>query len=216
MIQALRALGRKLALLVARAVVREVRDGPLMQELRLDVLAGEDRQRVERWQQYGITSVPLAGAEALVIHVGGNRDHPAAVAVDDRRHRPTGLQPGEVVLYTDEGTRVSLLRGGRVRVEAGTAEATIESGTVQAKDGAGSEVLLSPAVCRLQHVAGGAIELLPGVSMMRDALGSLVTLAPGVASMALLNGAAVTLSPKRCDIVAEDGAFVNGQQVETA
>lgn len=104
-------LRTRLANLLARAVVQLVDDAPKMQVLQLGVLTDETRSGVERIQQYGLTSVPLEGAEALVVFLGGRRDHGIAVAVDDRRHRMKDLAPGEVALYTDEGAAVHLKRG---------------------------------------------------------------------------------------------------------
>ena len=50
---------------------------------------------------YGITSHPLKGADALVLAVGGIRQHPI-VLIDDRRYRVRELEEGEVCIYTDE------------------------------------------------------------------------------------------------------------------
>lgn len=109
--QMLRPLETRLSNMVARAVVSLVNDGLKMQGLQLQVLDGETRGNVERFQSYGLTSVPLEGAEAVVLFVGGRRDHGLAVAVDDRRHRPRNLAAGEVMLYTDEGAQLHLKRG---------------------------------------------------------------------------------------------------------
>jgi len=42
------------------------------------------------------------------------------VAVDDRRHRPTGGQPGESGLYSDEGDEIRLARGNVIIVRSDT------------------------------------------------------------------------------------------------
>ncbi|MGE4292397.1 MAG: phage baseplate assembly protein V [Desulfovibrio sp.] len=112
---------RRVMLMVGRAVVRAVADTPAMQELQVELLAGELRERVERFQQYGFSSHPHPGAEAACVFVGGNRDHGLILAVDDRRYRIKGLAQGEVAIYTDEdqsegGHRLVLRRGGVVDV----------------------------------------------------------------------------------------------------
>jgi len=72
-------------------------------------LAGE-KVSGELFQHYGFSSAPLAGAEYLVIPVGGNSKHAVVVASEDVRYRIT-LQDGEVSLYTDEGDYVHMKRG---------------------------------------------------------------------------------------------------------
>lgn len=116
----LRPLRTRVANMAARAIVRLVNDGAKLQAVQLGVLADETREGCERFQEYGFTSVPLPGAEAVVLFVGGRRDHGLVVAVDDRRHRKIGLQPGESAIYTDEGDYVILKRGRIVEVKAGT------------------------------------------------------------------------------------------------
>ena len=67
-----------------------------------------------------MTSVPLAGATAVLVAVAGSRDHLMAVAVDDPATRPQGLQPGEVCIYTDEGDRIHMKRGRVVEITTNT------------------------------------------------------------------------------------------------
>ncbi len=113
---------RRIMLCIGRGVVRQVDDAPDLQRVQVSLLAEEDRDQVERIQSYGLTSVPVPGAEAVVVSVAGNRDHPVAVAVDDRRFRPRGLQPGEVCLYARWGQRITLLADGALRIEAASIE----------------------------------------------------------------------------------------------
>ncbi len=111
---------RRITGLVSRAVVSLVNDSLKLQGVQLQVLADETLDGVERFQEYGFTSVPLAGAEAILMCVGGNRDHPLIVAIDDRRYRKKDMQPGEVALYTDEGDVIHFKRGRTIEITAGT------------------------------------------------------------------------------------------------
>lgn len=115
----LRPLRNALANMVARAVVQLVNDAGGIQIMQLSVLEGETREGVERFQEYGFTSAPRAGAEAVVLFVGGRRDHGLVVAVDDRRYRVKGLADGEVALYNDAGARVHLKADGTIEAGAG-------------------------------------------------------------------------------------------------
>ena len=69
----------------------------------------------ERIQSYGFTSHPLPGADALVLAVGGMRQHPV-VLVDDRRHRMKGLAEGEVGIYSSHGQTIILKANGDIDV----------------------------------------------------------------------------------------------------
>lgn len=113
-------LARRIRLIVGRAVVGLVNDSLKMQGLQVSLLAGEVRDNVERFQEYGFTSHPLPGAEAVVVFAGGNRDHGLVIAVDDRRYRLKSLQQGEVAIYSDEGDTVILKRGKVVEVNTDT------------------------------------------------------------------------------------------------
>ena len=106
----LQPIQRKLSQVVSRAVVRVVKDSLKMQELQLTVMADETLDGVERFQDYGLTSHPHPGAEAITLSVGGHRSHSVAIAVDDRRYRLKSLAKGEVALYDDLGNVVKLGR----------------------------------------------------------------------------------------------------------
>jgi len=139
-------LAARIRLMLARGIVRLVTDGTKAQELQVSLLAHELRDKLERFQNYGLTSVPLPpsangeGAEALVGFLGGDRSHGIVIAVEDRRYRVKGLAGGEVCLYDDQGSRVHLKRGGAILVSALTV--TVDAVTAITLDGGGSTIEL--------------------------------------------------------------------------
>jgi len=157
--------------MVARAIVRLVDDARQAQEVQIELLADESQDAVERFQNYGLTSVPHAGAEALVVFAGGLRSHGVVLAIEDRRYRLTGLQDGEVALFDDLGNVIKLGRDAiavtavakltvdapAIEVTCDTAEVTADSVTITADavDLGGSG---GAAVARVgDDVAGGKI-----------------------------------------------------------
>lgn len=119
---------RRIAMMAARAVVRLVNDTEGRQRLQVEILKGELRDGVERVQDYGFTSHPLPGCDAVILCGGGAREQSIAVVVDDRRYR-LKLQPGEVAMYDDLGNAVKLLRD-KVHIVA-TQEVHVEAPTVR-------------------------------------------------------------------------------------
>ncbi len=107
---------RMARMMVGRAVINLINDGLKMQELQVTLLADEVRADVERFQEYGLTSHPVPGAEAVMVSVGGNRDHGIVIAVDDRRYRLKSLTQGEVALYDDQGQAIHLKRNKVIHI----------------------------------------------------------------------------------------------------
>lgn len=119
MSDALRSLANRVRLTVGRGVIDHVGDGAKVQTMQVRFLAGEVRADMERFQQYGFTSVPLAGQEVIALFSGGDRSNGVVVAVGDRSYRMKGLKDGEVALYDDLGQSVHLTRDGIVIKGAG-------------------------------------------------------------------------------------------------
>ncbi|MEK7784587.1 MAG: phage baseplate assembly protein V [Chloroflexota bacterium] len=110
---------RRVRLMISRGVLALVNDALKMQSVQVQLLSGETRE-MERFQNYGFSSVPHKGAEAVAAFVGGSRDHGIVIVIDDRRYRLTGLQAGEVAIYTDEGDKIVFQRGRVIEITAGT------------------------------------------------------------------------------------------------
>lgn len=113
--------------MISRAVIGLVNDAAKLQALQVTLLAGQTPDDVERFQSYGLTSVPHPGAEGIALAIGGSTGHTVVIAVDDRRYRIKGLANGEVALYDDIGHRVHLTRAGVVIDAAGNALAIINA-----------------------------------------------------------------------------------------
>ncbi|EAC0348006.1 phage baseplate assembly protein V [Salmonella enterica subsp. enterica] len=113
----LNAIARRLRLMVDRAIVRMVSDSQERQNLQIQTLADATDDDVERFQDYGFTSVPPEGSEAIVLAVGGRRDGLVALAVEDKRCRPKGLSPGDVRLYHRDGkSHITLKENGVIEI----------------------------------------------------------------------------------------------------
>ncbi|HHF5251804.1 TPA: phage baseplate assembly protein V [Haemophilus influenzae] len=104
-------LKRGLKSLISRAVVSIVTDSFSRQNLQVRLQADEVVDDVERFQNYGHSSVPMGG-EAIVLSVGGKRSHLVAIVVEDKGVRPTALKPGDSVLYHAEGHQLLLTQNG--------------------------------------------------------------------------------------------------------
>lgn len=113
-------LARKLRLSLGLGILRLVDDARRIQQLQVTLLNSEVRDRANRYQDYGFTSVPLDGAECVVAAIGGNRSHLVIIRCDDGRYRMRDLQPGESAHYSDEGDFIVLRRGRIVEIQAGS------------------------------------------------------------------------------------------------
>lgn len=109
-------LKRKVMLMLGRAIITAIDDSKSIQEMKIELLAGETKEGVERMQNYGFTSHPHKDSEALCGFVGGNRSHGVIFVVDDRKYRLKNLEKGEVAIYTDEGDKLHFKRGNKLEI----------------------------------------------------------------------------------------------------
>lgn len=114
-------LSSRIRLLCSRGTISLVDDDRRAQEVQLRLLASEVKDEVESFAHYGFGSNPPLGTEAIVLCLGGNRDHPIVVATVDRKTRPRGLLAGEVHLYNGlTGTRILLKDDGSIVITGAT------------------------------------------------------------------------------------------------
>lgn len=124
-----------------RAVVLSVTPTTKAPELAVEALADELVPTVELVQHVGFRSIPAAGAELVLVQIGGRGGHLVAIGSVDRTTAPTDLVAGDASLYASSGARVLCRADGSVLVEAPSG-ASIElspSGTI-ALNGGGAGV----------------------------------------------------------------------------
>jgi phage baseplate assembly protein V len=111
---------RRLDMMVARGASSGITDGAAMQTMQADFLEGEAIDDLERFQSFGVTSVPPAGSDVLAVFIGGNRDQGVVLAINDRGSRPTGLKAGETMIYNAAEVRILLNADGELVIKPKT------------------------------------------------------------------------------------------------
>lgn len=95
-------------------------DGGPIQQHQVRIAGDDIRDGLRLMGTYGFTSVPLPGADALVLFLGGSRTDGIIIATGDAQYRLRSLAPGEVALHNHEGDSVIMKNGGTVEVNATT------------------------------------------------------------------------------------------------
>lgn len=114
---------------VVRGVVHGLDDAGGQQRAVVETHEGVVRSGVEVALPYGLASRPAPGGLTILLAVGGDQGDLVALPVASGA-RLGNLGPGEVALYTDEGTRVHLAAGGQLRIAAATEVKVTVGGTV--------------------------------------------------------------------------------------
>lgn len=131
--------------MITRAVLEAVNDSKKMQVVKIELLKGESRDEVERFQNFGFTSVPPVSAECVAVAVGGNTEHLIVIVADDRQSRLKNLAGGESAQYNEEGTFIHLKKGGKVIIKNADNEfIELNSETLKSIIGARVVTLLGP------------------------------------------------------------------------
>jgi len=117
-------LRRRILLMIGRALITAISDESERQVVQLSLLKDEIKEDVERLQQYGFSSVPVEGAEALVAFIGGNKDHAVVISADNPSTRKKGLKAGDSCLYHKDGHYILLTDGDKIQVIGENIEVT--------------------------------------------------------------------------------------------
>ena len=107
-------------LLTGKAVIMKVDDTQDIQQVQVSALAEETLDKIARVQNFGFSSNPPIGSEAIIVALGGMRENVVVITADNRAVRIKNLASGESAVYTDDGTIIHLKKGGLIDVKAAT------------------------------------------------------------------------------------------------
>lgn len=165
----MQAVSRRALLTARRGVLRLIEDGGDNELPRAQVegFAGDLSARVERWEPYGFATSPAAGADALLLSLGGDTNHTVLIAVHDRRYR-LSVAGGEVALYDDQGQVIHLKRDGILIDAGGDRNVTIRGKAVTIE----AETVAVTADTTIDLTAGAVIDLESGAHVSAGTAGS--------------------------------------------
>lgn len=115
--------------IIGRGRVKFVDDsGPVqkMQVLMNGIETPDNRYRVP---EFGFTSNPPEDSDVIAVHVAGDRSAGAVLGTNHQPSRPTGLQPGEMMIYSQDGKSVYLTASGGIVVNAKNQPVTVNGAT---------------------------------------------------------------------------------------
>lgn len=108
-IRMLNPIRRRIASMVGRAIIQAVNDTNNLQTVKITLLKDEVKSGVERIQEYGFTSNPPKGSEAILIAPQGSRAQGVIIATDSGQYRVKPLPEGGSALYDKEGNYIKLI-----------------------------------------------------------------------------------------------------------
>jgi phage baseplate assembly protein V len=115
--------------LFGRGRVTLVDDSGVIQQMQVqqnDLYTSDNRYRVA---EFGFTSYPPLGSDVLTLHVAGDISAGAVIGTNHQPSRPTGLQPGESMLYSQDGKQVYMTAAGGIVVNANNQPVTVNGAT---------------------------------------------------------------------------------------
>ncbi|ENZ79634.1 MULTISPECIES: phage baseplate assembly protein V [Ralstonia] len=150
----LERVARRVLLSLARALVTTVNDAGGVQMMQVKLNPLETRDNTPRVAEFGMTSNPPVGSDAFIVFLGGDRSNGVVLGTVHQPSRPTGLAPGETMLYSQDGKYVYMTAAGGIVVEAKNQAVTVSDATTVTINAASKVVMNTP----LLQVSGDIID----------------------------------------------------------
>ncbi|HHF5623880.1 TPA: phage baseplate assembly protein V [Haemophilus influenzae] len=100
-----------------RGQLNLVKSADNIQKVQVSGLADETLQDVELMQQFGLTSVPPAGTQVVVLPMGGETTHSIVIATENGSFRVKNLKSGETAVYDESGSTIILKQGRLIEID---------------------------------------------------------------------------------------------------
>lgn len=100
-----------------RGTLNLVKSADNIQKVQVSGLADETLQDVELMQQFGLTSVPPAGTQVVVLPMGGETTHSIVIATENGSFRVKNLKSGETAVYDESGSSIILKQGRLIEID---------------------------------------------------------------------------------------------------
>lgn len=110
--EAVRGVKTRVQNMILRAAVTAIDNSLKTQRINVAYFENNTDGDIEHLQPYGFYSVPLEGAEALLLALAGNKGHSVAICVHDKDRRPKDGAPGDAGIFDSRGNRVKLTENG--------------------------------------------------------------------------------------------------------
>jgi phage baseplate assembly protein V len=154
MIDAIQRLHQRLLHAIGRGRVTTGNDSGPVQTQQIKLGADEIKDKVPRLAEFGLTSMPPVGSDAVLVFIGGDRSNGAIVATGHQASRPKGLKPGETMLYSQDGKSIYLTAAGGIVVEAKGQTVTVNNASTVTINAATKVRMVTP----LLEVTGDIID----------------------------------------------------------
>lgn len=111
-------MARFLTVVTGLGRVTQQNDSGGAQLLQVQVNDRETIDGLPRIGEFGLASVPPVGSDIAMVNLGGGRNNAVVVGTNHQQSRPRNLQPGETMLYSQDGKYVYLTASGGISVFA--------------------------------------------------------------------------------------------------
>jgi phage baseplate assembly protein V len=126
---ALEAIGSRLRMLVGRGRIRTGSDDGGVQRQQVQMAGVETGDNRARVAEFGFSSMPPPGSDAVVVFLAGDRTAGVVIATNHQESRPRGLKVGETIVYSVDGKCVYFSDDGIV-VDAKGQSVTVQNASV--------------------------------------------------------------------------------------